>query len=268
MTFFRLRDDKSDYDLYETPPVDFIPDSDIGFYATQYDANDLATCYANGFFPWPSPSHPVIPFYCPRKRFVLRPADLHVSHSLRRTIAKRTFTIHCDTAFCDVIVQCATTARRHEAGTWITNDYIDAFCDLHDRGIAHSVEAYDDDGTLCGGFYGTCMGRIFGGESMFTRISDSAKVAFVHFVQRARFRLPTHRLPRLHAKHETLRRHHDASQRLPASTRHIPRRSRRPRYVEVLIFFLFFFLLRGYCASRNTPAPPPMCSLRCAHTAA
>lgn len=186
MTFFRLRDDKSDYDLYETPPVDFIPDSDIGFYATQYDANDLATCYANGFFPWPSPSHPVIPFYCPRKRFVLRPADLHVSHSLRRTIAKRTFTIHCDTAFCDVIVQCATTARRHEAGTWITNDYIDAFCDLHDRGIAHSVEAYDDDGTLCGGFYGTCMGRIFGGESMFTRISDSAKVAFVHFVQRAR----------------------------------------------------------------------------------
>lgn len=103
MTFLRLRDDKSDYDLYETPPVDFIPDSDIGFYATQYDANDLATCYANGFFPWPSPSHPVIPFYCPRKRFVLRPADLHVSHSLRRTIAKRTFTIHCDTAFCDVI---------------------------------------------------------------------------------------------------------------------------------------------------------------------
>lgn len=85
---------------------------------------------------------------------------------------------------------------------------------------------------------------------------------------RARFRLPTHRLPRLHAKHETLRRHHDSSQRLPASTRHIPRRSRRPRYVEVLISFLFFFLLRGYCASRNTPAPPPMCSLRCAHTAA
>ena len=187
MTYIRLCDSCADgFKRYASPPVDAIPQADVGFYATHCDADGLAICYANGFFPWPTHDLPLIPFYCPRERFVLRPEHLHISHSLKRTLARNPFVIRCDTAFDDVVRQCASAYRPGQCGTWITEDYADAMLSLHERGIAHSIEAYDENGRLCGGFYGTCIGRIFGGESMFTNVSDSSKVAFAIFVRRAR----------------------------------------------------------------------------------
>ncbi len=170
---------------FSEPPVHVCPSGDIAFFGSDLNADDLAVCYANGIFHWPASCMPVIPFYCPKRRYVLDPADLRVSHSLRRTVAKGLFTIRCDASFAEVVAQCAAAKRPGQSGTWITPSYAEAMIELNKRGLAHSVEAFDADGTLCGGFYGTCVGLIFGGESMFTRISDSTKAAFVYFVQRA-----------------------------------------------------------------------------------
>ena len=93
------------------------------------------------------------------------------------------FVIRADQRFEEVIHHCATVSRE-DGGTWITNGIETTFCELHERGLAHSVECYLE-GRLVGGFYGTCIGHIFGGESMFTLVSDASKVAFAFFAQRA-----------------------------------------------------------------------------------
>ena len=94
---------------------------------------------------------------------------------------RREFEIRIDTAFRDVIDSCAAMPRDGQRGTWITPEMVDAYCELHGRGIAHSVESWRD-GQLCGGLYGMALGRVFFGESMFARETDASKVALVHLV--------------------------------------------------------------------------------------
>ena len=148
-----------------------------------YTADCFLTAYRRGIFPWPSGgSEDPIPWFSPRQRFVIDPAQVHVSHSLRRTMKHHPFTICSDRQFEAVIRHCATVDRSGD-GTWITEGMISTFCDLHRRGYAHSVECYLGD-DLVGGFYGLCLGTIFGGESMFSLVSDATKVAFVTFARR------------------------------------------------------------------------------------
>jgi len=143
----------------------------------------VLAAYAQGIFPWPSDARTPLLWFSPDPRMVLRPAELHVSRSLQRTLNKGAFTVTFDTAFAEVIQACATTRRRNQRGTWITPDMIQAYVTLHEMGYAHSVEAWHE-GHLAGGLYGVSLGAAFFGESMFCRQPDASKVAFVHLVRR------------------------------------------------------------------------------------
>ncbi len=168
----------------ELPPLKYALPNGIVAFGGEYSAECFLKAYQRGIFPWPSGDpDDLIPWFCPPERFVLEPAGLHISHSLRQTLKRHKFSICADRAFRDVIHQCAI-AKRQDDGTWITKGMEETFCALHELGVAHSVECYLD-GELAGGFYGTCFGQIFGGESMFTKVSDATKVAFVTFVRRA-----------------------------------------------------------------------------------
>jgi leucyl/phenylalanyl-tRNA--protein transferase len=141
----------------------------------------LILAYSHGIFPWYSEGRPIL-WWCPSPRLVLYPAELHVGRSLRKTIRRGTYEVTVDTAFERVISACAVTKRPEQDGTWITQDMKAAYVQLHEMGIAHSVEAWRD-GELVGGVYGLALGRAFFGESMFAKQPDASKVAFVHLVR-------------------------------------------------------------------------------------
>ena len=112
---------------------------------------------------------------------VLFPAELKVSRSLRKTLKKQNYEMRVDTDFCAVMRACAAP-REAAGGTWISEEMVAAYTALHEKGLAHSVETWHD-GELIGGLYGVALGRMFYGESMFSRATDASKIAFVHLVQ-------------------------------------------------------------------------------------
>lgn len=141
----------------------------------------LLLAYRMGIFPWYSENEPIM-WWSPDPRLVLYPSELKVSKSLSKTIKKGHFQVTVDQAFESVIKACAQSRTRMQEGTWIVDDMIAAYCKLHESGLAHSVEAWQD-GNLAGGLYGVSLGGCFFGESMFTRISNASKVAFVALVE-------------------------------------------------------------------------------------
>lgn len=146
------------------------------------DPDTLLSAYHQGIFPWYSDDQPLL-WWSPDPRAVLFPEQLHVSHSLRKTINSGRFSVTADQAFDRVIRACATPrTATDEAGTWITTAMRDAYNQLHQLGYAHSVEVWQADG-LVGGLYGLALGRVFFGESMFHHQRDASKVALVYLVQ-------------------------------------------------------------------------------------
>jgi leucyl/phenylalanyl-tRNA--protein transferase len=141
----------------------------------------LLLAYSAGIFPWYGDGLPIL-WHSPDPRTVLRPASLHVSRSLRKTLRRGSYEVRLDTAFARVIEQCARVPRREDAGTWITDDMRDAYERLHQLGFAHSAEAWQA-GRLVGGLYGVSLGAVFFGESMFALAPDASKVAFVRLVE-------------------------------------------------------------------------------------
>ncbi len=139
----------------------------------------LIEAYTHGIFPWFNPGEPIL-WWSPDPRMVLFPAELKVARSLRKTLKKHDFELRVDTAFREVMAACAEP--RDGQGTWITPEMIDAYCELHRLGLAHSVETWVE-GRLAGGLYGIGIGRMFFGESMFSRQTDASKIAFVHLVR-------------------------------------------------------------------------------------
>jgi len=140
----------------------------------------LVSAYRQGIFPWYSQGQPIL-WWSPDPRMVLFPEELHLSRSLRKELRKRRFEITFDRNFEAVIRACA--APRHPGeGAWLTHEMILAYETLHERGMAHSVEAWQE-GQLVGGLYGVQQGSLFFGESMFSRVSNASKVAFVHLVR-------------------------------------------------------------------------------------
>lgn len=137
----------------------------------------LLSAYRQGIFPWYSEGQPIL-WWSPDPRMCLHPAALKISRSLRKTLRKGEFHISLDSDFAAVMTACAEP-RADSQGTWITDAMVQAYQYLHRLGYAHSVEAWQDD-RLVGGLYGVALGRVFFGESMFTRVSDASKVAFVH----------------------------------------------------------------------------------------
>lgn len=142
----------------------------------------LLAAYSRGIFPWFSEGDPIL-WHSPDPRFVLTPDTLHVGRSLRKTLARGEYEVRYDTAFARVITECGRVTRPGQNGTWITDEMLAAYVELHERGFAHSVEAWQG-GELKGGLYGVSLGAAFFGESMFALAPDASKVAFVSSVER------------------------------------------------------------------------------------
>ncbi len=141
----------------------------------------LLLAYISGIFPWYSPGDPIL-WWSPDPRMVLFPEELHIPKRLSRILRQGRFKVSMDRDFEAVIRACAVEGGRSESGTWITQEMVAAYMELHRLGFAHSVEAWQD-GRLAGGLYGVCLGRVFFGESMFFREPDASKVAFVTLVK-------------------------------------------------------------------------------------
>jgi leucyl/phenylalanyl-tRNA---protein transferase len=145
----------------------------------------LIAAYEQGVFPWYAEGQPVL-WWSPDPRAVLFPAELRVSRSLRKRMRNAGFETRLDTAFAAVIEHCAAPRASGE-GTWLTADMIAAYTELHALGLAHSVESWRS-GELVGGLYGVRLGRVFFGESMFSRTADASKIALVRLIDEARTR--------------------------------------------------------------------------------
>ena len=143
----------------------------------------LLQAYAQGIFPWFDTDPGPILWWSPDPRAVLVPGAFKPSRSLRRSIRRGEHGITFDSAFADVIGQCATVPRPGQAGTWITSSMQEAYCRLHQLGFAHSVETWRD-GRLVGGLYGLSLGNMFFGESMFSAAPDGSKHAFAALCER------------------------------------------------------------------------------------
>ncbi|MFN9809809.1 MAG: leucyl/phenylalanyl-tRNA--protein transferase [Deltaproteobacteria bacterium] len=137
----------------------------------------LLLAYSQGIFPWPTEGMPLL-WFSPDPRFVLRPREVHVGRSLGKVLRRDGFEVRFDTAFEAVIRACGLAPRPGQDGTWIQEDLIEGYLELHRLGYAHSVEAWRG-GALVGGLYGVSLGSCFFGESMFAAAPDASKVAFV-----------------------------------------------------------------------------------------
>ena len=160
------------------PPTDKALSEPDGLLAIggKLDVKNLLEAYKLGIFPWYSEENPVM-WWSPKIRPIIRPHEIRISKSLKKTIKKNTFDLSYDKCFKRIMQNCSTSGDR--AGkSWITSTMIEAYTELHALGHAHSVECWQN-GELCGGLYGVSVGRIFYGESMFSKEADASKVALV-----------------------------------------------------------------------------------------
>lgn len=144
----------------------------------------ILAAYQHGIFPWFNPGDPIL-WWSPSPRAVIYPSQLHISKSLRKVIRSETYRVSFDHSFSEVMRACAAP-RADADGTWISQDIIAGYSALHERGFAHSVEVWRQNGLheeLVGGLYGMALGRIFFGESMFSRADNASKVGFAYLVQ-------------------------------------------------------------------------------------
>jgi leucyl/phenylalanyl-tRNA--protein transferase len=159
----------------------------------------LLLAYRSGIFPWYDEGLPIL-WHSPDPRCVMPIERLHVGRTLRRVLTKGTYTVRFDTAFARVIRACKKSPRPGQDGTWITDDMEKAYRALHALGYAHSVESWMGD-ELVGGLYGVSLGRVFFGESMFTRQPNASKIALVTLAERVArwgFRLIDAQVPTPH----------------------------------------------------------------------
>lgn len=150
----------------------------------------LLEAYSHGLFPWFDSDDEHILWWSPSQRAVLQPGQMHVGRSLRKRIRNGGFLITADTSF-DAVISGCSAPRDDTSGTWITPSMTAAYRQLHRQGYAHSIEVWQE-GDLCGGLYGVALGKIFCGESMFSRVKDASKVAFYalqEFLQSRNFTL-------------------------------------------------------------------------------
>ena len=171
----------------EFPPYEFTTKEGIIALGGDLSCERLIHAYKNGIFPWFSEGEPIV-WYCPYKRMVLFPNDLKISKSMRKVMQKSEFVITENKAFEEVIYHCKYIDRKDGFGTWITDDMQQAYINLYKKGIAKSVEVWLDK-ELVGGLYGLEINGIFCGESMFSKVSNSSKLAFIHLVKNSNYRI-------------------------------------------------------------------------------
>lgn len=138
----------------------------------------LLLAYSNGIFPWYSFRDSDILWFCPMRRFVIFPNEIHVSHSMRNLMNKGLYDVTFNNDFPAVIEQCGKL-RYDQEGAWLGEDMTKAYIALHDQGFAQSVEVWDEEGRLVGGLYGVTLGKCFFGESMFSLVPSASKLALI-----------------------------------------------------------------------------------------
>ena len=136
----------------------------------------LILAYSNGIFPWYNEGEPIL-WWCPKERFIIRPAEIHVSHSMNKFMRKHLISVRINRDFADTMHRCRIK-REFAEGTWITDDMEDAYGRLAEKNLAISVEAFID-GQLAGGLYGVSLGKCFFGESMFSDMENGSKIALI-----------------------------------------------------------------------------------------
>jgi leucyl/phenylalanyl-tRNA--protein transferase len=174
-------------DTIEFPGYDCTSEEGVIALGGDLSAERLTHAYKNGIFPWFSDNDPIV-WCCPFERMVLFPAEIKISKSMQKIINKNEFTITENTAFEAVIYNCKNIDRNDGFGTWITNDMEQAYINLHKKGIAKSIEVWFKD-ELVGGLYGVEINHIFCGESMFSRVSNASKLAFMHLAKNKNYKL-------------------------------------------------------------------------------
>jgi leucyl/phenylalanyl-tRNA--protein transferase len=164
------------------PPPELAEENGLLAVGGDLSAKRLLLAYSKGIFPWYSAGEPIL-WWSPSPRLVIIPDEFKVPSRLSRFIKQQKYKVTMDHAFQQVITGCASAADRQDKGTWIDDDMIEAYTLLHEMGYAHSVECWMDD-ELVGGLYGIALGKIFFGESMFSRQSNASKVAFVYLAEK------------------------------------------------------------------------------------
>ena len=169
---------------FDFPTLNMMND-DLVAIGGDFHPQRLLNAYENGIFPWFIDDLGYIHWFSPQKRMVLYPENFKVSKSLRKSITNKGFVVKSNENFEEVIRSCAKIKRKHEDSTWISEEFIKAYTNLHKLDIAFSIECYLKD-ELVGGLYGVLIGDIFCGESMFSLVPDASKVAFYHLCQQAK----------------------------------------------------------------------------------
>ncbi|MCB0397166.1 MAG: leucyl/phenylalanyl-tRNA--protein transferase [Flavobacteriales bacterium] len=148
----------------------------------QLSEGRLLEAYSQGIFPWFDNDDDPVMWWSPDPRLVLFPEELKISRSMRPVLNGNAFEVTFDQAFGEVIIACKSGFRKGQRGTWITDNMVKAYMDLHNKGWAHSVEVWHER-QLVGGLYGISMGTAFFGESMFSKMSNASKIGFITLVQ-------------------------------------------------------------------------------------
>lgn len=172
------------------PPVEETSPEGILAVGGDLSPERLMLAYSTGIFPWFEDDEPIL-WWAPEERMVLLFDDLRITKSMRNVLNKGEFKVTFNKDFRAVITNCQAIKREGQNGTWITEDMVDAYCKLHELGYAKSVEAWQND-ELVGGLYGIDLGHVFCGESMFSKVSNASKVAFITLaqkLQKANYRL-------------------------------------------------------------------------------
>ncbi len=151
------------------------------------EVKTLVMAYQQGIFPWYSDGQPIL-WWSPDPRMVLTPEVFHLTRRMKRFIRTTPLTVTVNRAFDRVITECSLTPRKDQDGTWITDDMLTAYCALHESGFSHSIEVWDEQ-ELVGGLYGVALGKVFFGESMFSRTSNASKLALAGLVLSGKFQL-------------------------------------------------------------------------------
>lgn len=164
------------------PPVENAQPDGLLALGGQLSSDWLLKAYRQGIFPWFNEGDPVL-WWSPNPRMVLFPDKLKVSKSMGQLLARDAFRVTMNQGFPEVIAACAEVPRQGQPGTWITHDMRGAYIRLNQLGHAHSVEVWNAQNELAGGLYGVAIGKVFFGESMFTRESNASKFGFIRLVQ-------------------------------------------------------------------------------------
>lgn len=174
-------------DKIEFPSYDAITKEGIIALGGDLSSQRLIYAYQKGIFPWFSEGDPIV-WYCPKKRMLLFPDELKISKSMGKIIDKNEFQITENKAFEQVIHYCKNIQRKDALGTWITDEMEFAYIELYNKGVAKSIEVWKEN-ELIGGLYGIEMNQIFCGESMFSKVSNASKLAFIHLARNKNYKI-------------------------------------------------------------------------------